>query len=71
MSKTVLVRYIIQHQTVDHKRWVDEQTFTNALDTYTVITKWGVLWPCYKHRVIERCILGDGTYTETVLSTHK
>lgn len=68
----MITRYIIQHQTVDRKRWVDEQTFTNApLDTYIVIAKWGVLWSCYKYQVIERCILGDGTYTETVLSIHK
>lgn len=67
----MIIRYIIQHQTVDLQRLVDEQAFTNALDTYIVIDKWGVLWPCYKHRVIERCILGDGTYTETVLSIHK
>ena len=67
----MITRYIIQHQTVDLQRLVDEQAFTNALDTYIVIDKWGVLWTCYKHRVIERCILGDGTYTETVLSIHK
>ena len=67
----MITRYIIQHPTGDLQRLMDEQAFTNALYTYIVIDKWGVLWPCYKHQVIERCILGDGTYTETVLSIHK
>lgn len=67
----MIARYIIQHPTGDLQRLVDDPEFTNALDTYIVIAKCGVLCPCYKHRVIERCILGDGTYTETVLHIHK
>ena len=68
---TMITRYIIQHPMGDLQRLVDDPEFTNALDTYIVISKCGVFWPCYKYRSIERCIIGEDTYTETVLSIHK
>lgn len=65
----MIVRYVIQHRSA-RKEWVDEQAFTNALDCYSVISKWGVLWPRNAHRVIERCILSNSERTETTLSVH-
>lgn len=70
-GREMMFFYIIQHQTRDRKKWVDEQSFSSALDAYIVIHKWGVLWPMAKHKVIERCVVGDGTYFDTVLSEHK
>ena len=65
----MIEKIIIQHRAKDG-HWTDEQVFSNALDAYAVISKWGVLWPGSTHRVISRCIFFPA-YTETVLSMHK
>lgn len=64
----IIKSYIIQHKNV-RGEWVNEQVFSNALDCYTVIKKWGVVWPSEEHRCISVQI--HPTFAKEVLSIHK